>query len=108
MTVKLVLLKSGEDVIADIQEMVIEEKVVGYFFENPCVAKVFAFDSDESGNTKTPSKLQLTSWVPLTSDKRIPVPSDWVITIVEPIPALKEMYEKSLSTREVKNGKESD
>jgi hypothetical protein len=108
MTVKLALLKSGEDVIADIQEMVIEEKIVGYFFENPCVAKVFAFDTEESGQTKTPSKLQLTSWVPLTSDKKIPVPLDWVITIVEPISALKEMYEKSLSTREVKNGKESD
>lgn len=108
MTVKLAILKSGEDVIADIQEMVIEEKIVGYFFENPCVAKVFAFDTEESGQTKTPSKLQLTSWVPLTSDKKIPVPLDWVITIVEPISALKEMYEKSLSTREVKNGKESD
>jgi len=108
MTVKLALLKSGEDVIADIQEMVIEEKIVGYFFENPCVAKVFAFDTEEIGQTKTPSKLQLTSWVPLTSDKKIPVPLDWVITIVEPISALKEMYEKSLSTREVKNGKESD
>ena len=32
MTVKLALLKSGEDVIADIAEMVVEEKVVGYIF----------------------------------------------------------------------------
>jgi hypothetical protein len=37
MTVKLSLLKSGEDIIADIQEMVVGEdenqRVVGYFFE---------------------------------------------------------------------------
>ena len=31
MSIKLAILKSGEDVIADIQEMVFEEKVVGYF-----------------------------------------------------------------------------
>ena len=35
MTVKLALLKSGEDVIADIQEMVVGEKVVGYIFNKP-------------------------------------------------------------------------
>ena len=40
MTVKLSLLKSGEDVIADIQEMILDDKVVGYFFVNPCVVKV--------------------------------------------------------------------
>ena len=32
MTVKLSLLKSGEDVIADIEEMMHDGRVVGYFF----------------------------------------------------------------------------
>ena len=38
MTVKLVLLKSGEDIIADVTEMIVGEgedkKVIGYFFDN--------------------------------------------------------------------------
>ena len=44
------MLKSGEDVIADIQEMVIDERVVGYFFGNPCIVKVLAKNYDDSGN----------------------------------------------------------
>ena len=106
MTVKLSLLKSGEDVIADIQEMVIGEddnqRVVGYFFENPCVVKVLAKSFDDgNGEVKTPCQLQLTPWMPLTNDSKIPLPSDWVVTMVEPIPQLKQMYENG-----VKNAKD--
>ena len=39
MTVKLALLKSGEEVISDIDEMVTDKQmVVGYYFANPCRA----------------------------------------------------------------------
>jgi len=44
MTVKLALLKSGEDIIADVQEMVVgkepNQKVVGYIFNKPCSIKM--------------------------------------------------------------------
>ena len=33
MSIKLALLKSGENVIADIKELVSEEKVCGYLFQ---------------------------------------------------------------------------
>ena len=35
MTVKLLLLKSNEDVIADVKELTIEERVIGYQLKNP-------------------------------------------------------------------------
>jgi hypothetical protein len=31
-------------------------------------------------------------WIPLTADEVIPVPADWVVTIVEPTAKLKELY----------------
>jgi hypothetical protein len=97
MTVKLSLLKSGEDVIADIQEMVIDERVVGYFFGNPCIVKVLERTMMILEiQSKTPCQLQLTPWMPLTNDEKIPVSPDWVVTIVEPMPQLKEMYEKGV------------
>ena len=102
MTVKLSLLKSGEDVIADIEEMILDEKVVGYFFNDPCVVKLIAKDAGGSG--KTPCKLQLTPWLPLTNDKKIPVTPDWVITLVEPMPQLKQMYEDGV----LKDGGQDD
>jgi hypothetical protein len=40
-------------------------------------------------------------WIVLTSDKQIPVPPDWIVTIVEPIETVKEMYEEKV------NGKDS-
>ncbi len=44
MTAKLILLKSGEDIIADVTEMVVgeeeERRVVGYFFDKPCIVKL--------------------------------------------------------------------
>jgi hypothetical protein len=43
--------------------------------------------------------------MPLTNDSKIPLPSDWVVTIVEPIPQLKEMYENGV--KNVKNDQNS-
>ena len=44
MTIKLVLLKSGEDIIADVTEMVVgeeeERSIVGYFLDRPCVIRI--------------------------------------------------------------------
>ena len=44
MSVKLVLLKSGEDIVTDVQEMIVgdkdNQKVVGYFFTKPCAVKM--------------------------------------------------------------------
>ena len=31
--------------------------------------------------------------MPLSKDKKIPITTDWVVTIVEPVTNLKEMYE---------------
>ena len=39
MTVKLVMLKSGEDIIADVQEIKSEEDVIGYYFHHPLIVK---------------------------------------------------------------------
>lgn len=98
MTVKLVLLKSGEDIIADVQEMVFGEdenkRVVGYFLDNPCIVKmrdkINPEDVQEKG--KASFQVSLYPWMPLSKDKRIPLTADWVVTMTEPIDNLKEMY----------------
>ena len=104
MAVKLAILKSGEDVVADIQEMVIkdsdgQDKVVGYFFNQPVTAHLSGNEPDEEGG-RLPFKIRLTPWMPLSKDERIPVVVDWVISIVEPIDDLKEMYEKGIKRHE--------
>ena len=42
MTVKLVMLKSGEDIIADVKEIKSDEQdVIGYFFNEPLIVKMY-------------------------------------------------------------------
>jgi hypothetical protein len=98
MTIKLCLLKSGEDIITDLTEMRTEEgpqgRVIGYFFEKPCVVKMRNPQSQESdGNRKKAGfEVSLFPWLPLTPETKIPVTADWLITMVEPAPNLKDMY----------------
>ena len=100
MTVKLALLKSGEDIIADIQEMVVKEQVVGYFLQNPCVVKLYGEQIESDGKERKPFKIQLTPWMPLSFDERIPISADWLVTMVEPISQLKTMYENGVKNHE--------
>ena len=105
MTIKLAVLKSGEDVVADVQEMLVkdsdgDDKTVGYFFRYPCSVKLFTSDDEDGGDevASTPFKLRLTPWMPLSKKQLIPVVADWVITITEPIDQLKEMYESGIKS----------
>ena len=40
MSIKLVMLKSGEDIIADVKEIKSNDDVVGYYFNNPLIIKL--------------------------------------------------------------------
>ena len=110
MTIKLLLLKSGEDVIADVQEMVIGEeenqRVIGYFLNKPCVVKMVSpkvlSDDSTIGENRAGYSVTLFPWMPLAKESRIPLTTEWVVTMVEPIPQLKQMYENG-----VKNAKDN-
>lgn len=98
MSVQLLLLKSGEDVVSDIQEMVVEEKVVGYYLKYPCRAQLVT--PNTSQDTTIGAKIQLTPWMPLAKDKIIPVVSDWVVTIANPVGQLENMYLEAVAKYE--------
>ena len=91
MTIKLILLKSGEDIIADVAEMTSGEnedrKVFGYFLHKPCIIKIRdsqVLNEETESEQKSSFKVSLFPWMPLSSDKTIPIPSDWLVTMVEP------------------------
>ena len=100
MNVKLITLKSGEDIVSELQEMIVNEKLVGYYFRNPCRVSLFGEKSEHQGSVPAPFKMQLIPWMPLSKDEIIPVVADWVVTIVEPIDKLKEMYLKGVENYE--------
>ena len=99
MSIKLLLLKSGEDVVADVQEMMVEEKVVGYLLKYPCSVKLVG-GSPQDGEGAQPFKIQLTPWTPLSKDTTVPVVADWVVTMTQPIDQLKNMFEQGVAKYE--------
>ena len=105
MSVKLATLKSGEDVVSDIKEMAVGEgedrKVIGYFFTKPCIARLInTMKVNEIDKENQSFEISLVTWAPLSKDETIAIPSDWVVTIVEPIDKVREMYENEV----LKNG----
>ena len=97
MSIKVALLKSGESVIADIKELVSDDKICGYLFENPNVITYLEPEVLTEENQTNKFKLSLIPWILITSDTKIPVRSDWVITIVEPIEEVKKIYEEKIN-----------
>ena len=112
MTVKILLLKSGEDVITDLKEMVSpDEKVIGYFLTKPCVVKLIPKDSEDESRKET--AIRMYPWMPLAKEKDIPLPTDWVVTIVTPIEKVEQMYKEDVLNakpfnEETLNGKTTD
>ena len=97
MSVKVALLKSGESVIADIKELVSDDKICGYLFQNPNIITYLEPEVLTEENQTNKLKLSLIPWILITSDTKIPVRSDWVITIVEPIEDVKKIYEEKIN-----------
>lgn len=97
MSVKLAVLKSGEDVVANIREIVSEDegKSISYLFTNPYSVKLFTqMDSD-----KKEYSVSFSSWIPLSKDNDIVVPLDWVVCVVDPIEMVVESYEEKVNGR---------
>ena len=100
MSIKLALLKSGENIIADIKELVSEEKVCGYLFQDPHLVdyRIPVVLKEE----KEPSRdleVALSPWILFSEEGKIPVKSDWIVTIVEPASAVKKMYEEKVNVQ---------
>ena len=97
MSIKVALLKSGESVIADIKELVSDDNVCGYLFENPHIISYLEPELLTEQTETSKLKISLIPWILITSDTKIPVRSDWVITMVEPIESVKKIYEEKIN-----------
>ena len=104
MTVKLLLLKSGEQVLADTKELrrkddvPMVDKVYGYLLTQPHKVSankplVLTENVDEQRNVE----ITISPWILLTEDKVMTIPKEWVITIVNPIESVVKMYQEKVN-----------
>ena len=101
MSIKLAVLKSGEQVIADAKELVSEEKIRGYLFTRPHkVVSTQPLLLTEEQKDDNSLEVTLSPWIILSADKEVVVPTDWVVTVVEPLESVVKMYEEKVNGRE--------
>ena len=102
MSIKIALLKSGEQVVTDIKELLSEDNPVGYLFKDPekiAINKPFLGQEDVIDNSV---EVSLSSWILLSNDREMAVPTDWVVTVVDPIDSVLKMYEEKVNGKDYK------
>ena len=108
MSVNLVILKSGEELIADVKEIKSGKDIVGYFFNDPLTLD---YDTDQEPEIlledetelKYNSKVSISffPWIPFSAErKNIPCSADWIVTIVKPQEQLTKLYEDKVNGRD--------
>jgi len=115
MTVKVLVLKSGEDVIADVKELLTSDKqVMGYLMTRPCVVKLItnapltADESNPKSETKSEMSVRMHPWAPLAKEKVIPITTDWVVTMITPVEKVLKMYTEDVLEAYGDNNEETD
>jgi hypothetical protein len=102
MAVKLAVLKSGENIIADIKEYVNDkEEVISLVFSNPYVVKLLTpellMETGMGLNSEVEHRVSFYPWMVLSEDKTIAVDPQWVVTIVNPNEWIKSSYEEKMN-----------
>ena len=99
MTIKILVLKSGEDVIAEIKEMMTSDnQVMGYLLTKPCVVKLMsnapltAEEDDSNTEHSSEVRIRMHPWAPLAKEKQVPLSTEWVVTMFSPIDKVLDMY----------------
>ena len=92
MSIKLALLKSGEEVIADISEFRQKETdiLISYLFKKPYCVKIKTSEVLVEDESKPKHQLAYYKWMTLSKDDDIIVNKDWVVCITEPLDSVKK------------------
>ena len=101
MSIQLALLKSGEEVIADIKEIRQEETdvLVSYLFKDPYCVKIKTTQVLVEDESRPKHELAYYKWMSLSKDDDIIVNKDWVVCITDPLDSVKQNYEERMNGR---------
>ena len=101
MSIQLTLLKSGEEVIADIKEIRQEgtDELISYLFKDPYYVKIKTTEVLVEQETRPKHELAYYKWMTLSKDDEIIVNKDWVVCITNPLDSVKQNYEEKMNGR---------
>ena len=108
MSIQLVLLKSGEEVIADVKELRDDkDELISYVFKDPYRIKIKTAQVLVEGKNTPKHEAVFYKWMSLSKDSDIIVNKDWIVCITDPIDTIKTLYEDRLNGRRSNDSDES-
>jgi len=109
MSTQLALLKSGEEVIADIKEIRQEktDELISYLFKDPYCVKIKKSEVLVENEVRPKHELAYYKWMSLSKDNDIIVNKDWVVCITDPLNSVKQNYEDKMNGRRSNDTNES-
>ena len=103
MSIKITVLKSGEQIISDMKELMAEgqEHAQAYLLNNPhtyTINEKQFITEDEKKDGDFGIDVSLLPWLILSKDSQMIIPVDSVLTVVEPVNALTKLYQDKLDS----------
>ena len=99
MSIKITVLKTGEHIISDMKELMTEgeENAQAYMLVNPHTYEINEkqFITEEEKELEEGDygiNVSLLPWIILSKDKKMMIPLDSVLTVVEPLESVTQMY----------------
>jgi hypothetical protein len=113
MSLKLLLLKNGDELVSDVKSVKDEDgkKVYSYILTNPMKLETegddddFLLEGDEDYQVARINEyeeeltLSMTRWPRFTEQDKIYLSPEWVVTLVDPIPQLAEITKKIMAMK---------
>ena len=100
MSIKLVVLKSGDHVIADVKEIVKEDVIRGILLNKPCrvrAARPMLLTEEESPQDEGDVEITFSPFILLTNDEDVIIPPDWIVSIVNPLDSVVNLYQEKIN-----------
>ncbi len=103
MSIKITVLKSGEQIISDMKELMAEgqEHAQAYLLNNPhtyVINEKQFITEDEKKDGDFGIDVSLLPWLILSKDSQMIIPVDSVLTVVDPVNALTKLYQDKLDS----------
>ena len=108
MSIKITVLKTGEHIISDMKELMTEgeENAQAYMLVNPHTYEINEkqFITEEEKELEEGDygiNVSLLPWLILSKDKKMIIPTDSVLTVVEPLESVTQLYLDKINSFEM-------
>ena len=98
MSIKILLLKSNEEIITEVQEISNPDskQAIGYHLHKPFRLEIVSDEGELVFNREKGYQLSWFPWAPLSKDKDFFLPSEHVITAYDPLDSIMDQYVQAI------------